>query len=104
MASRQRTSGSSLTSTKLGVCLPTPPHSEPVRSIPVAGSTFVVAANGFADGPAQPLRDHLLDRGAEVVVEISHPLVPEGPTTHRITIYRSDGTISGRGIDLHLRP
>ena len=45
-----------------------------------------IVSNGFADGPAQALRDYLVDRGAEVVT-IFHPLTPEQGTEHRIATY-----------------
>ena len=39
-------------------------------------STFAIVANGFADGPAQALRDYLIAREATVIT-ILHPLTPE---------------------------
>lgn len=70
----------------------------------IRGASFVVASNGFGDGPARPLREHLLHGGAELVVEISHPLVPEGPTGHRIIEHRADGTSTARSINPRLHP
>jgi glycosyltransferase involved in cell wall biosynthesis len=51
--------------------------------------TFAIASNGFADGPAQALRDYLVARGARVVT-IFHPLTREQGTEHVVTTY-SDG-------------
>jgi glycosyltransferase involved in cell wall biosynthesis len=70
----------------------------------VAGSTFVIVSNGFADGPAEALRPHLLTHGAELVIDISHPLVAEGPTEHRIVEYHQSGREERRSIDGRLRP
>jgi glycosyltransferase involved in cell wall biosynthesis len=53
--------------------------------------SVAIASNGFADGPAQALRDYLVDRGAEVVT-IFHPLTPEQGTEHRIAMY-ADGRL-----------
>jgi glycosyltransferase involved in cell wall biosynthesis len=49
-------------------------------------SAVAIAANGFADGPAQALRDHLVARG-HTVVTIFHPLTGEQGTTHVVTTY-----------------
>jgi glycosyltransferase involved in cell wall biosynthesis len=75
-----------------------------VGEVPVEGGTFVVVTNGYADGPAQQLRQHLLDRGAARVVEVTHPLLPDGPTEHRVDDHRAGGTVHHRGRDLRLRP
>src|SRR5262249_30980455 len=45
--------------------------------------TFAIASNGFAEGPAQALRDYLVSRGARVVT-IFHPLTPEQGRRHVI--------------------
>lgn len=70
----------------------------------IPGSTFVVASSGYADGPAEALLQHLLDRGASTVVEVAHPLVAEGPTDHRITRHEAGGKVTTRSIDPRLRP
>ncbi len=75
-----------------------------MRELPVAGGTFVIVSNGFADGPAEALRPFLLDNGAHCVVDVSHPLVAEGPTGHRIVEYHADGRELRRTIDPKLRP
>lgn len=75
-----------------------------MRELPVDGGTFVIVSNGFADGPAEALRPFLLDHGARCVVDVSHPLVAEGPTGHRIIEYHADGREVRRTIDPRLRP
>ncbi|MBW3590013.1 MAG: glycosyltransferase [Actinobacteria bacterium] len=67
-------------------------------------SEFVIASNGFADGPAQALRDHLISFDAPKVVTIFHPLVREGDTRHRITTYRRGQDPSVRLVGLPCRP
>jgi glycosyltransferase involved in cell wall biosynthesis len=51
----------------------------------VEDSRFAIVANGFAEGPAQALREFLLERGARRVTTILHPLVREGDTRHVIS-------------------
>ncbi len=53
----------------------------------ISESTFVIAASGFADGPAQALRDYLLAHDAKTVTVIAHPLVAEGEGRHLVTTY-----------------
>ncbi len=53
--------------------------------ISITGSTFVIAANGFSDGPSQPLARFLLEHGARRVTTITHPLTADGPSEHRLT-------------------
>jgi glycosyltransferase involved in cell wall biosynthesis len=55
----------------------------------ISKSTFTIEANGFADGPAQPFRDYLLEHGAKKVVYINHPLVAEGESNHVVTVYEN---------------
>jgi glycosyltransferase involved in cell wall biosynthesis len=64
--------------------------------------TFAIASNGFADGPAQALRDYLVARG-ERVITIFHPLTPEQGTEHVITTY-ADDRITERRRRVPLRP
>jgi glycosyltransferase involved in cell wall biosynthesis len=47
----------------------------------------VLAWSGFADGPSQALRDHLLTSGVRNLTTIAHPLTQEGPHHHEITRY-----------------
>ncbi len=65
--------------------------------------TYAVVANGFADGPAQALRDHLVARGASVVA-VSHPLSVEEGTRHVVATYVSGKLVQERAIRLPLRP
>jgi glycosyltransferase involved in cell wall biosynthesis len=66
------------------------------RSVPVAGSSFVVVASGFADGPSQPLIRYLREHDARSVVSITHPLVREGPAEHRVDIHELGATTTRR--------
>lgn len=65
--------------------------------------TFAIVSNGFADGPAQALRDHLVARDAGVVT-IFHPLTPEQGTHHRVAMYADGMQVEERTVRLPLRP
>ena len=69
----------------------------------VAGASFAIVANGFADGPAQALRDYLVHRGADVVT-VFHPLTQEQGTTHLVSTYAACRVAQRRSIDVPLRP
>ena len=62
-----------------------------------------IVANGFADGPAQALRDYLVGRGVRVIT-VLHPLTPEQGTTHHVTEHARGARVDARSIDLRLRP
>jgi len=64
---------------------------------------FAVASNGFADGPAQALRDYLVARGARVVT-IFHPLTAEQGTEHVITTYADGRRMTERRRRVPVRP
>lgn len=64
---------------------------------------IAIVSNGFADGPAQALRDYLV-RDGESVVTVFHPLTPEQGTTHVITRYAEGRRSSERRVRLPLRP
>jgi glycosyltransferase involved in cell wall biosynthesis len=64
---------------------------------------FAIVANGFADGPAQALRDYLVKQGADVVT-IFHPLTPEQGGRHVITSYRGGELTAERTVRLPLKP
>jgi glycosyltransferase involved in cell wall biosynthesis len=66
-------------------------------------STFVIATNGFAEGPAQALRDYLVAQGARRVTTVSHPLVEERGNEHLVTTYVGP-TASRRSYRLPNRP
>ena len=55
----------------------------------ISKSTFTIEANGFADGPAQPFRDYLLEHGAPKIIFINHPLVAESGHKHVVTTYQN---------------
>lgn len=62
-----------------------------------------IASNGFADGPAQALRDYLVERGARVMT-IFHPLTAEQGTAHVITTYAGGRRVSEHRRRVPLRP
>jgi glycosyltransferase involved in cell wall biosynthesis len=64
---------------------------------------FAIVANGFAEGPAQALRDYLVARNADVLT-IFHPLTPEQGTRHVVTRYTSGRRVGERSTRLPLRP
>jgi glycosyltransferase involved in cell wall biosynthesis len=66
-------------------------------------ASFAVVANGFADGPAQALRDYLVERNARVF-EVAHPLTPEQGRTHVVSTYADARRTRTRWIRLPLRP
>jgi len=68
-----------------------------------ADSTFAIVANGFADGPAQALRDYLVGRGASVVT-VFHPLTREQGTSHVVTTYAGGGAVRTRSLRVPVRP
>ena len=65
--------------------------------------SIAIAANGFADGPAQALRDYLVERGAQVYA-VWHPLSPEDGTGHVIETWAKGQMTATRTIRLPLRP
>jgi glycosyltransferase involved in cell wall biosynthesis len=65
--------------------------------------TVAIVSNGFADGPAQALRDYLVERDADVVT-VLHPLTREQGTTHVITRYNGGKRVGERHVRLPLRP
>jgi glycosyltransferase involved in cell wall biosynthesis len=68
----------------------------------IASARFAIVSNGFADGPAQALRDFVLEHGAAVIT-VFHPLVPGSGTTHEIVTY-SGGDVRVRHVKLPLGP
>jgi glycosyltransferase involved in cell wall biosynthesis len=69
----------------------------------VATASFAIVANGFADGPAQALRDYLVERRARVVA-VFHPLSREQGTRHVVTEYVAGKSSRTRSIAVPLRP
>jgi glycosyltransferase involved in cell wall biosynthesis len=64
-------------------------------------TSLAIASNGFADGPAQALRDYSVAQGADVVT-IFHPLTPEQGRTHRIATYARGTRVAEREVRLPL--
>jgi glycosyltransferase involved in cell wall biosynthesis len=64
---------------------------------------YAIAANGFADGPAEALRDYLVARNAEVVT-IFHPLPREHGRGHVVARYANGCRVDERSISLPVRP
>jgi glycosyltransferase involved in cell wall biosynthesis len=62
-----------------------------------------IVANGFAEGPAQALRDYLVDRGSRVVT-ILHPLTRDQGTRHLVATHAERRLLRSRTIDPRLRP
>jgi len=62
-----------------------------------------IVANGFADGPAQALRDHLVARGDRVTT-VFHPLTPEQGTRHLVVEYADASEVRRRETRIPLRP
>lgn len=71
---------------------------------PLERASFVLASNGFADSPAQALREYLISRRAGRVTLILHPLVPEDPSRHEVWEWRSGELIRKREMRLPSRP
>ena len=66
-------------------------------------TTVVVASNGFVDGPAQALRDFLVDRD-QTVVTVLHPLAASDGSTHTVTRVEHGRTVAERRVHVPLRP
>jgi glycosyltransferase involved in cell wall biosynthesis len=67
-------------------------------------SRFAIVGNGFAEGPAQALREFLLEQGARRVTTILHPLVREGDTRHVISEEEPGAPPRIRRVSLPARP
>jgi glycosyltransferase involved in cell wall biosynthesis len=65
-------------------------------------SSFAIVANGFGDGPAQALRDHLVAAGADVVT-VQHPLTAEQGRRHLVTRHSGGRLVGSRTVSLPLR-
>jgi glycosyltransferase involved in cell wall biosynthesis len=68
----------------------------------IASSSFAIVANGFADGPAQALRDYLVPRASSVVA-VFHPLTREQGGTHVVSEHEGGREIRTRSLSLPLR-
>jgi glycosyltransferase involved in cell wall biosynthesis len=67
-------------------------------------SRFAIVANGFAEGPAQALREFLRECGAREVTTVLHPLVREGDTRHVIAVDEAGGESRIHRVALPARP
>lgn len=65
--------------------------------------SVALVANGFADGPAQAVRDYLVPGGADVVT-IFHPLSPEQGKRHVITTYAGGRRLEEKAIRIPVTP
>ena len=54
-----------------------------------------IESSGFADGPAQALRDFLLEHDVRDLMMVQHPLTPEGGNEHIVTTWRR-GVLANR--------
>lgn len=70
----------------------------------IKDETFTIVTNGFADGPAQPLRDYLLERKAKKLIMVNHPLVGEGSNKHLVTVYEKGKKKSQKKYGLPNKP
>jgi len=73
-------------------------------SLALGSSSFLIDSNGFADGPAQALRDFLIARRAAKLTVVLHPLLPEEGAHHEISTYRFGELTRQRRIRLPSRP
>lgn len=69
----------------------------------IPAASFAIVANGFADGPAQALRDYLRARGARIEV-VWHPLTPEDGATHVVESWAGEELTARRTVSLPVRP
>jgi len=70
---------------------------------PVAESSFAIVANGFAQGPAQALRDYLVEHRAHVVT-VLHPLTREEGRHHLVSEHANGALVRERSRFVPLRP
>ena len=67
-------------------------------------STFAIVSNGHVDGPAQALRDHLVQRGARRVTTVLHPLGADDDGLHEVAVFERGTAGSLRRVRLPSRP
>jgi glycosyltransferase involved in cell wall biosynthesis len=67
-------------------------------------SRFVIASNGFAEGPAPALRDYLVEKRAGTVTTITHPLLPDDGSDHVVTRWQAGVQVGTRTVKLPSRP
>jgi glycosyltransferase involved in cell wall biosynthesis len=72
---------------------------------PISDSSFFVSVNGAGPyPPASGLMDFLLDHGARRMTTVFHPLEPEHPSEHVITVYERGSEPRARRVRLPSRP
>lgn len=67
-------------------------------------STFALVTNGFADGPAHAMRDHLIRLRAGRLVTVTHPLSAEEGTIHLVEEWVSGRPVRHRSLRLPSKP
>ena len=70
---------------------------------PVAESSFAIVANGFSQGPAQALRDYLVEHRARVVT-VLHPLTHEEGRRHIVSEHANGALVRERSRLVPLHP
>lgn len=73
-------------------------------AVQIENARFGIVSNGFATGPAQPLRDFLVDRGAALVTTIFHPLMKIGEPQHEVKVWERGRLVRERVYKLPSRP
>jgi glycosyltransferase involved in cell wall biosynthesis len=73
-------------------------------AVQIQNARFGIVSNGFATGPAQPLRDFLVERGAALVTTIFHPLMTIGEPDHEVKVWERGRLVHERVYHLPSRP
>lgn len=73
-------------------------------AVQIQNARFGIVSNGFATGPAQPLRDFLVERGAAMVTTIFHPLMKIGEPHHEVKVWERGELVRERVYNLPSRP
>ncbi len=70
----------------------------------VQDTSFALVANGFADGPAQAMRDYLVKHRARRLVTVNHPLSREEGSGHVFREWAEGQRVRARTLHLPSRP
>jgi glycosyltransferase involved in cell wall biosynthesis len=70
----------------------------------VTESSFALVANGFADGPAHAMRDHLVRERAGRLVTVNHPLSREEGDRHLLEEWAGGRLVRSRALRFPSRP
>jgi glycosyltransferase involved in cell wall biosynthesis len=70
----------------------------------VKDTSFALVANGFADGPAQAMRDYLVKHRAHRLVAVNHPLSREEGSRHVLAEWVDGEQVRNRTLRLPSRP